>query len=52
VVDFAHTCVPAVDGAGGEDASLPPPADAGNTEGDLDAGSGTDAGDAAVDAGP
>jgi hypothetical protein len=52
VVDFAHTCVPAVD----EDASLPPPADAGIVDGgdplDLDAGAGTDAGDAAVDASP
>jgi len=51
-VDFAHTCAPPVD----EDASLPPPADAGSSDGgvdlDLDAGTGTDAGDAAVDASP
>lgn len=54
VVDFAHTCVPAVDEVGDADASLPPPADAGGADGgvELDAGSGTDAGDAAVDAGP
>jgi hypothetical protein len=53
VVDFAHTCVSGAD----EDASLPPPTDAGSGDGGVDpldagTGTGTDAGDAAVDAGP
>jgi hypothetical protein len=57
VVDFAHTCVPAGDDIGSEDASVPPPADAGGSADSglgLDAGSNAsmDAGDASIDAGP
>jgi hypothetical protein len=54
VVDFAHTCVPAVDDsgedAGSEDASLP--ADTGGPDGGSDLDGGSDAGDAAVTAAP
>lgn len=49
VVDFAHTCVPAVDDAGNEDASLPPAA--GDAGPELDAGSGSDASSGSDDAG-
>jgi hypothetical protein len=52
VVDFAHTCVPALDDGGADAASAPSPADAGDTDGGDELDAGTDGGDAAVDASP
>lgn len=50
VVDSAHTCVPNVDDAGPEDASVATPADAG-ADAPSDAGLDADAGDSGPDAG-